>query len=671
MLKNVLTNAETGRLLKNLEGAIASKSSAELKNESTKGLIAASAGVGLEGKFDAEEFQIGFQNIKTAPQKDADVIIIGSREFVPHKFEKDSFDVESFDSMNAQNNDEVRLAAINVISANALTPEDGIIGLCSIANVAAGETGKRIIASAPMITYGASNKGGIAIGGTKVPLISSLDDNEVFASARLPYKPVLRSAGDYPTTSYLEVNAPESITYNGEKVTTCPVLVGEKVDLKLLCSSTQYLTENGLALNPTLTLSEDGGIAAVLLRFKDSSDLENLVKIDISGERGTRFQSLNSGHGKDIGLTYTAKNRIKVAELTSSGAIVWTSTAGGKVFTNDNVEFVLEYTLNANANTDALSFSTTVSNIKLLEVYDNGVLVNSGSVYDSVKEIIALSKVSSITPRLFLSNTNNIDNGLLIDMDDIQFEIPAVCRTPITIRKTVLGETKAEVVAGIINAAKITNNAVKATEVLNTIDEYIAGNAAKADPDTGLIADVQMEGVGANYVKPAILSKEISPVSKANMRSAEAKEDISKYILDKIIAYANDLYPATNFDKAMSTIAQGETATLTIAAGTHIASYLKYAIAKGGVEGLDYNVEINKSSRLTRRVLATFKIGNEVYEFSPVILAQAPDFFYKGVETSNNGVNAVTKLIPRRNIIVNSGIFMDFQINDIPSAFDK
>ena len=673
MLKKPLTNAETAAMLTNLEAGIKNKTKAELGSKDVRSKIAATAGANVSAdKFDAEEFAVDFSVLKKAPNRDADTKVIGTRDFTPHTFESGALDVESFDSLNTQVNDEVRLAAINIISANALSSEDGIINLCSIATVAPNETGKKLVANAPMVTYGAANKNGVAMGGTKVALISNLDNNEVFASVRLPYKPVLRQSGDYQTARFLQTQVTENINYGGEKVTTAPILVGADVDLRLLCSSTSYLSENGLMLNPGVTLSEDGGLDDVYVTLANETGLKNILKFAVAGEKGTRFSSIGTGDGKDLTLNYKGVTTIKVSEMVASGMVKWSSTADTYVLDNNDLEVTIGYSISMNANTDSLALSASATKLQLVKLTTVGnVELTSGTVFDGIKEIIELSAVTSFYPRTFLSNTNNIDNGLLIDMDIQNFEIPAVCKTPVTIRKSVLGDVSATDVAGILNAAKIANNAVKATEVLDAIDRFIGSNAGKADPITGIIENVKMEGVGGRYVKPAIVAKNITATLKANMRSAEAKEDISSYILDKITAYAIDLYAATNFDKAMSTIAQGEKAVLSIVAGTQIASYLKYAVEKGVAAGLDFDVEVSKSSRLTKRVLATFKIGKEVYEFSPIILAQSPDFFYKGVETTNNGSQAVTKLIPRRNIVVNSGIFLDFTVEQTVEAFDN
>ena len=631
-------------------------------------------GLDAESMDDLISVNVGICRDKSVSKVDgADVTQLGKQSYNPSAIDfMDNTDFESFDKLNTQNNITLRLGALNLAANNLSTKDDGIIDLFTVVEVGANETGKKITASNPMITHGAKNINGIAVGGSKIPLISNLDNASVFTAGRLPLHPLLRSSGDYPTEDMLQGLVTDTVTVAGERSVTSPILVGTSVNLRTLCATGSYLQEFGAAINPNITLSEEGYLKEVYIKAKDNADVINILKFAVKGESGTRFNTTNSGNGKDVVLTYTSKLKLKTSDIISSKQLAYTSTASTVVapLTTPGLAVNLSFTFNLNANTDTMLLSSSATTVTVVSVFKDGaLLLDTAAEVIAIKELFKTATVDSFYPELYQSNTNNTDNGIIVDVEENMYEIPAVIKAPVTFRKSVLGDVPADQLAGYLVAANVTSASMLAAEVLEAIQECIAINSPKVE--NGFIVGASLDGIGANYIKPMIVKETIEATGRITMKSSEVKDDISKLIYDTITATGIRVFTDSNFDKAVDTLAVGEKVTLQLVGDRETIHYINHAMEKSPQDKTSFQVATSVSTKIKNKVYATFKL-NDVYEFSPLILVKAPNFIYRGTELAGNSGNQDTcKYVPRRNVMINVPLIMEFDVSDIVNAFKR
>ena len=677
-----LSRKQAAALITAVETTAKGMSTNEKKNSPmTKELIADTMktsdsfkGIDAEGIHDLFSTDVGICREKSASEVDGmKVTQLGKQRYTPESIDLlDNTDFESFDRLNTQNNITLRLGALNLAANNLSTKDDGIIDLFTVAEVGANETGKKIIASNPMITHGAKNINGVAVGGSKIPLISNLYNANVFTAGRLPLHPLLRSSGDYPTDDSLQGLVTDTVTVAGERSVTSPILVGTSVNLRTLCATGSYLQEFGAAVNPNVTLSEEGYLKEVFIKAKDTADVVNLLKFAVKGESGTRFNTTNSGNGKDTVVTYASKLKIKTSDIISNKQLAYTSTAGTVVapLATPGIVVNLSFTINLNANTDTMLLSSSATTINVVSVIKDGVtLADTASEVVAIKELFKTATVDSFYPELYQSNTNNTDNGIIVDVEENMYEIPAVIKAPVTFRKSVLGDVPADQLAGYLVAANVTSASMLAAEALEVIQECIAINTPKLE--NGFIVGANLDGIGANYIKPMIVKETIEATGRITMKSSEVKDDISKLIYDTITATGIRVYTDSNFDKAVDTLAVGEKVTLQLIGDRETIHYINHAMEKSPQDKTSFEVATSVSTKIKNKVYATFKL-KDVYEFSPFILVKAPNFIYRGTELAGNSGNQDTcKYVPRRNIMVNVPLIMEFDVSDIVNAFKR
>lgn len=626
-------------------------------------------GIDAEAMEDMIKFDQGIAT--KASKADDSVRILGKKQFAPIENLASGIDFESFDRLNTQNNVTLRLAALNTAANNLMTKDDGIVDLFTVAEVSADETGKKIVASNPLVTYGTTNINGVAVGGTKVSLISNLDNKDIFSTGRLPLIPVLRSTGDYPTNTVLQGLVTTPATVGAEAVQTSPILVGKEINLRTVCSNTAQLNEFGALVNPNVTMSEEGHLKSVFLKVEDSTNVINLLKFDVKGENGTRFGTANQGNGKDIQIDYKAGIKIKTSEIITNKQLAYSSTANTLVteLQEAGLEINIKFTVNVNANTDSMAFSSSATGITVVSVLKDGVaLLDTNAIVIGIKALFGAATVDSIYPEAYLSNSNNTDNGIVVDVDEEMYEIPAVIKAPVTFKKSVLGTVAAEQLAGYLVAANIASASMLSAELITLIEECVSINAPKADAD-GFIKGVNLDGIGQNYIKPMIKKVSIDATDRITRRSGETKDDISKSIFDRITAVATKVFTDSGFDKAVDSLATGEQVTLQLVSDRETLSYIKIAIGLTPADSLSFDVATSVSTKVKNKVYATFKL-KDVYEFTPFILVKAPTFIYRGIELAGNSGNQDTcKYVPRRNAIINVPLLMEFDVSDVVDAF--
>lgn len=603
------------------------------------------------------------------------VTIIGSLDGLASRpFETTGNDIESFDGLDRGNHEQVSLAAINMVNANIGIKRDGITTICTVANIGATQNGVDIFASAPFITHGVSSVNGIMSGGQKVPLISNLGNDEIFGDGQTPYKPVYRSTGEYKTDALLLPFAHTSINYNGETVATAPIKVGTSGTLRRLCSNTTYLTTNGDTPLSGVTLSDEASIAKVYVAVNDGTE-ENWLAINTAGMKGSRFTTVNAGKAKDISTSLKIDTFIDVSKIPTDFLVYATDTAVAKhVLKNDvgqNLVVGISFTLNVNANTDTMVFSSSVTNVTVTSVTDAGVPVAAAnSVFTGIVALFAAGGVNGFDGEFFLSNTNNLNAGLVIDLEDEQYQIPANYGAPVIFKKSVVGKVSETDLAKYLFASKVTNSNALSSKVYRHIDKFIEANRSKVSAD-GFLEGITVDGIGHNYNRPMIISKSVDISKKASRRSGETKEDISKYMLDKIVAHAVSLFTKSGLNKAAAALFPNESITLSIVAGQGIVEFLAYALKDWDNNELHgFKIEVEVSNRLADRCLATIKVGKDVNELSPIILVEGDDYIYAGVETIGQSTSNVTRIYPRNKVLINNPVLLDINFTGMELAYE-
>lgn len=644
--------------------------SSELKNGGLATAVKATdvaKGSGLD--FESLNYDYNHKTKAVSSEKDAeadgDVVKLGNSEY-----KSIGIDYESFDSNDMTKPESVALAALNIVSNNYQAEEDGLVKLCNVVTVPLDKTEHAFTTNVPEITTGTENINGIAVGGVKVPLISNLDNTELFSNTDIPFLPVLRTTGNYQTASYLDEDITAPVLYNGETVITAPIKAGISVDLRLLCSTTRYLADMGTKLNPTVTLSAKAGITNMYLMFKGASDLVNKFNVRIKDQDNWRFSPATQGHGKDLVMDKTLEYVINVNEIADKKTTVYTSTDDTYVFDTPDTIIRLEVGVSGSINTDSFKFTTKTSKITLKSVTVNGDIKTEGTIFDDIQAIVETGSVCSVTPQLYLSNTNNLDNGIIIDSSVRMFTLPAVIKAPVTIYKETLSTVSPEKVSRMMNSAKITQASMKAVDVYNLISGFINEYRDRANPNTYLLDGVEVEGAGKWFIKPAIVSKTINAVSRSTMQSSNTKGDIARHIFDSIVLPAQKVYGTSNMDKAIKATMGTARPKLVLAAGSDVLNFINTGIAMAKAQGdsLLFDVEAHLSSKLLDKVYGVFKASEEANEISTIIMSQCQDYFYQANEATGTGNKNVTKMIPRRNEIINSGVFLEFDIVGMEEA---
>lgn len=671
-MKKGLTRAGAVAMLTATQAALKGRNAAELKDEITvgaiKGEIAKSSGM------DAESITLNIGTVRDIESNIPDKFkVIGSLDSSV-SFDPKGKDIESFDAINTTDNDEIKLAAINVVSANYSSKEDGFLDLFTRETIDGKSVGKEIRALAPNITVGATLVNGQSVGGEKVNLIANLDNTSIFGAARIPYMPVLRSTGDYKTVNFLADELAATTTYNGEEVETAPLLVGKTISLRRVCSTTQYLTQYKDQFNPSITLASDGGVKEVVVKLTGAGDLVNEIVFPVAGEKSSKYAPLKNAKEKDMTLSFTSTQRISLATFAS--LVKYTSTADAFVLANgagEAIEVDVRFTVNAKVNTDSMVFTSSATQLEIVGMYNNTVAMESTSArYIEIATILGNGAVYAINMAHFLSNTNNLENGMVIDVEGENFIIPAVYRTPATINKSILGDTPNEDIPGYISAAKIALNSQKVVEAIELVDTFIDSVEGKTDADTGVVLNYISTGVGSNYIKPLVKKFNIDATNKSTRRSAEKKDDISSHIYDAIINRGIKAFSDSNIDKAVDAILPNEQIVLQIVAGGNVATYIKNALADDdGKNEYPFKIVVSTSIKTGNKVYATFKIGENVNELSPMILVESPDHVYKAVQNTGNGSADVTKVIPRRGMELNAPVILVATVTGIIDAFNN
>lgn len=649
--------------------ALKGKNTNELKDDSTQTQIRASIATAAGMDMESFSLNVGCASNYSIPSESE---VIGGASLNVGRLNLDgSHDLESFDSINTTDVDQIKLAAINIVNANFQTENDGIIALCSTETIDASSVGKTVRALSPNITVGATNVMGQVIGGDKVSLIANLDKSSIFARNKLSFIPILRTTGEYKTSDALVSELADAVNYNGETVETAPILVGKKVNLRDLCSTSTYLTQFGNGHNAAVTLAADGGLKSVVVKVKGAASFD-LLKFNVSGEKGAKYvPMLNGDNEKDFTLNFETTQRLKLSTLVSSKVLAY--VGGTQLLDNEageDLEVLIRFNVSARVNTDSMIYSTTAGSVELVSVYDKGSLIESTeSRYSEIQAIVDTMTVHGIEPEHALSNSNNFDNGLIIDIDANNYIIPVTFRAPVTFRKSLIKVSEDDI-PGYLASSKIANQNTKAVEVLNTITDFIDSVSTKLDPTTGVINDFNGTGVGAKFVKAAVAKMSIDATKKATMKSSETAEDIARYVFDQILNRAIKLFADTNLDKATRAILPSDAVELVIVTGATNASYLTKGLELDSAKDkYPFKITIETSTKMTNRFIGTFKVGKGINELTTIALVERPDYIYEGEEKGINGGAKVTKIVPSRGLEINSAIFIDGTIDGILDAY--
>jgi len=664
-----LNRVGAAALLGALTTSFSGKSSAELKEDGASATMISA--VSKTSGVDAES--ITFSNNDTTNYGDATVLGVSNGDKVFTRATGSGvIDAESFDAIDTTNPAQVRIASMTIVNNQLPSATDGIVSLCHTKQLPSANTGIQLSAAVPYINHGGIINNGVVTGSTKLPLIANLDSNDIFDQSLKPFLPVLRTSGDYVTSGELatETGLVKSTKYNGDTVNTAPFLVGKSIELVKVCSTNAYLSNYGAAVNSDETLSSDAGVEAIIVKMTDGTDT-NYLSFDSNGVKNARLVPTTDGSGKDLTASITVVEKLRLSKLISDGILAHSTTASKLVIDNEAAEdLVVEiaFTLTVNTNSDTMILTSSATGIALKSITDATTKkeVTTGARYNAIKTIVEGGSVYALTPDLRLSNTNLADRSMSIDMDIKSYVVPMTTKVPVIYKKSIINLSDTDTVT-YLTSAKITNNSALAADVYNTISSFIASMKGRTD-DEGYITTA-VDGLGANFIKPMVVSKPIDAKSRSTMESTNTAKDVGAYILDTIVSVANTTYSKSNLGKAVDAMLPGEEITLTIAAGSAVADVL----SRVSVDGLNsrFKVVVASSSKLGDSAIATFKIGDDVNELTPVILGQSDDYIYQGVEVVAGGSRDITCIVPIRKLYINSPIFMEFNVTNLTEALGR
>ena len=662
-----MTKVQAASALDSTISAIKNRAGAEFKTLDGKQAIAAQIRSSVSDLESFEVVSIGNTNQFTF---NSDATVIGGKVDSVFAMGENSRALESFDALDSSNDEQVKLAAINIVAANMDTQIDGISSLCSVVEIDGTKSGLEILASTPMVLTGSEVINGVSIGGTKVSMLPNITNKSVFGNVRTKLLPILRTTGDVITSGEMvAVLAHNVADYRGESITSAPIATGTGINLRKLCNTNRHISEYGYSLNLSETLSREASLKAVYVKISNAGNtVDNYLKLSVDGLASTRFSDVSNGKGKDISLNFKSEFKLPVSTIEADGILTKLTGVTTNVLTGATITYVIGLSVNALVNTDTMLLDITASGVTLKAVLVNGVEVQTtASEYVAGKAIFDAAKVLGVDANLFLSNSNNIARGITIDIDQDPCVFPAVHKAPVTLSKSIFAEADSSTIVGYLATAKVALAALKSEEIFETLDKVLASIKSKVDSDGFVGAEVIPDGIGHRFIKSMCITDTIDASKVVTQKSGETKNDVAQYMMDNIIASATRLYSDSNFDKSIAVMAPGEVATLSIVTDAKTASYLVQA----AITDARFAVEINVTSKFTDRIIATFKIGETVCEVSPIILVQAPDFIYKGIETTGGGNSAVTKIVPRNGIYINAVLFLDFTVSGIKEAFKR
>jgi len=620
-----LNRVGAAALLGALTTSFSGKSSAELKEDGASATMISA--VSKTSGVDAES--ITFSNNDTTNYGDATVLGVSNGDKVFTRATGSGvIDAESFDAIDTTNPAQVRIASMTIVNNQLPSATDGIVSLCHTKQLPSANTGIQLSAAVPYINHGGIINNGVVTGSTKLPLIANLDSNDIFDQSLKPFLPVLRTSGDYVTSGELatETGLVKSTKYNGDTVNTAPFLVGKSIELVKVCSTNAYLSNYGAAVNSDETLSSDAGVEAIIVKMTDGTDT-NYLSFDSNGVKNARLVPTTDGSGKDLTASITVVEKLRLSKLISDGILAHSTTASKLVIDNEAAEdLVVEiaFTLTVNTNSDTMILTSSATGIALKSITDATTKkeVTTGARYNAIKTIVEGGSVYALTPDLRLSNTNLADRSMSIDMDIKSYVVPMTTKVPVIYKKSIINLSDTDTVT-YLTSAKITNNSALAADVYNTISSFIASMKGRTD-DEGYITTA-VDGLGANFIKPMVVSKPIDAKSRSTMESTNTAKDVGAYILDTIVSVANTTYSKSNLGKAVDAMLPGEEITL----------------------------------------------GDDVNELTPVILGQSDDYIYQGVEVVAGGSRDITCIVPIRKLYINSPIFMEFNVTNLTEALGR
>ena len=669
-MRKSLTRVQAGAALDATMAVLKNKVNAELKADNLKDISASVKNAVGAKNIDLESFDVVSVGYTKTASYNTNAEIVGGSQITGYNLGEGSRALESFDTLDTSNDEEIKMAAINIVSANMDIAVDGIVGLCSVATVDGSSSGLDINVSTPMVLVGSEVINGVSVGGVKTSLLPNINDKAIFGNQKTKLLPILRTTGDVVTSDQMLTVAEliSSTTYKGETISTSPIAVGTGINLRKLCNTNRYIAEYGTVTNFSETLSREGSLKNVYVKITNpGATITNYLKLKTTGLDLSSFAEVGAGKGKDLAINFKATMKIAVATAGTEGTLIL-PTGNTTLLGAGTVTYVIGFNVNVTVNTDTMLMDIMGSKPTIQSVLVNGAAVaTNASEYTAATALFATASIVGIDMNQFLSNTNNLTRGIIIDVDVDPYLFPLSHKAPVTLSKSIFAESNSEAIAGYLGCAKVGLSAMKSEEIYETVVSVVDGLKGKADANGFISSEVRPAGIGYKFCKPMIITDTLDASKTVTQKSGETSNDVANYMLDNLVAGAAKLFSFSNLDKTVAAIAPGEEITLSIVTDSRTASYLVQAQSKDP----RFKVEVHTTAKFTDRVVATFKIGDKVCEVSPVILVQSPDFIYKGIETTGGGTAAVTKMIPRNGIFVNNILFLVYTVTGIKEAFKR
>jgi len=448
------------------------------------------------------------------------------------------------------------------------------------------------------------------------------------------------------------------VTYNGEKVTTAPLKVGEKINILGISQTDSMLAKGSMDITDALD-------AAVTVKKVYYTIGEDVMVFDISS-LGASFTYSVSDHHKDI-LINLNTNGVGLNTTTTKKADGSVSAALEELPAGYNVSF--EMLLNGSGNTRDGDIELFVNRLTVSSVTDGAGREVPEDDDDYIAIVEGLKDVAGIGYEVeaYLTNTNARIRGLLISGD----KYSEVYNVPFRVGYTTL--------------MPIVNNGTDGdADNLNTAIGYAQWkiNASAYTTLNNFIAFMRNSGPDAELkgVASKMITKWFSEESTAlntivdGTRSEDRLADIKAALALRIKTGAIDAYVSSNYGVALNTTSAGTKATVVIVTDPQIAMFLGNSLESD--TNFNYKIASTVNPLMKGKIVYTFGLfdGSRNTKANVLNFGQcfhAPDIIIPIVKTINNGTAIESTTMNRYLHCINLPILGVLNVSGVQDVISK
>lgn len=443
----------------------------------------------------------------------------------------------------------------------------------------------------------------------RVNLMNAIRDHRILGNDTTTAVPIWVQ-GDTENNACFSADVPAyDIELQGVTKKTAPLMPGIEVDLLGLANLAQVQPNGTLdqwdSLDLRLTLD------AIYLKIVDSDDNESVVKIVTKRLPMTGYFRSFEGLENDVNLAFLSKTiplTGTTKDITNVNAEALDYLRGGP-----RTDWVVQLgvQMNGRGNLEFGRVSATPANITIEAVLDK----QSDGTYAKVTDPAAIAAVkadlASITVvgydlGAFRSNLNRRSLGIITttvaqrERHIVPLHPPIMCASPLT--ATV---TNTDIAAPIV-ATRIRNS----NNAITKLFEYDAQLASLAQAYDQRLAIPQIEGIGANLVKPYHSYRPVDVFAIVNsQKSQDRAADVSAALINVIRDEAYRAYMNSNYQPALN----AETGNLTETPQLIIVTdpvTMRHLLVSGDTRtasiGFDFQILESQDLRMVNQIFITF-----------------------------------------------------------------